>query len=264
MAKYEDYVKNDQLDEEIEDAGAAAEERQDGATIPDRFKGKAPEDIAKSYTELEKLYSKQAQDLGRMRKTVDELIELKLPSEVHGAEPSKKPLSTDEMLENPDESIRRVVKEESADRIAQLERELQQERINKALDKLTESFPTWKTDVQSPEMINWIQEKPYRVRLARQADAGDMDAAADLFGSYYDTQKPKEDKEKRQEKKRKVLDASLETGGATVPEVVESYSRSALMEKRIAAKRGDSAAQRYLDAHASKIQQAYTEGRVVD
>lgn len=264
MAKYEDYVKTD-LDTEIEDAADESAARQEeGATIPERFKGKTVEEVARSYTELEKLMSKQGQDLGTMRRTVDELLSLKLPSEVQGAEPSKKPLSSDDLYENPDESIRRVVKEESADRIAQLERELQNERINKALEKFSESFPTWREDVKSPEMINWIHEKPYRVRLARAADAGDMDAAADLFGSYYDTQKPKETKEKRQEKKRKVQDASLESSGAGVPETVETYSRSALMEKRIAARRGDMAAKRYMDAHASSIQQAYAEGRVVD
>lgn len=264
MAKYEDYVKDD-LSTEIEDASTQSEQRQEEATIPERFRGKSPEEIARSYTELEKLMSKQAQDLGTMRKTVDELLALKLPSDVQGAQPSKKPLSSDDLYENPDESIRRVVKEESADRIAQLEQELQKERINKALERLTSQFPTWQQDVRSPEMINWIHEKPYRVRLARAADAGDMDAAADLFGSYYDSKpKPAKEKETRADKKRRVQDASLETSGAGVPETVETYSRSGLMEKRIAAKRGDAAAQRYLDAHAQSIQQAYAEGRVVD
>lgn len=264
MAKYSDYVKNDTLDQEIVDASTNAAVRQDDATIPERFRGKSAEEIAQSYVELERLNSRQAQDLGTMRRTVDELLALKLPSEVQEGQPSKKSLTVDEIYDKPDESIRRVVKEETTDRIAELERELQRERGERALAKFTETFPTWQTDVASPEMLNWIKEKPYRVRLAMAADKGDLDAAADLFGSYYDTRKPVVKAERRAETKRKVLDAGLETSGAPVPETVETYSRSALMEKRIAAKRGNSEAQRWLDSHSQTIQQAYAEGRVVD
>jgi hypothetical protein len=267
MAKYEDYVK-DELEQEIEDAAQGSAERQgdEEATIPERFRGKSAVEIAKSYSELEKLYSKQAQDLGVMRKSVDDLLTLQSQrSAAHGAEAeSKKPLTVDDIYENPDQAIRKVVKEESADRIAQLERELQASKIEKAMAAFTESYPTWREDVHDPAMIAWIHEKPYRVRLARAADARDFEAAGQLFGSYYDTKARSNKEEKRQEKKRKVLDASLESAGAGVPETVERYSRSELLEKRIAAKRGDSAAERWLNAHADSIQQAYAEGRVVD
>ena len=70
MAKYEDYVKNDIIEDELEDAIESAHTRKDeGATIPERFVGKPVEEVARSYTELEKLYSRQAQDLGAMRRT---------------------------------------------------------------------------------------------------------------------------------------------------------------------------------------------------
>ena len=266
MAKYEDYVKtDDQLENEIEDAASNSEERQDGAVIPERFKGKSPEEIAKAYTELEKLNSRQAQDLGAMRKSVDELLSLQLRRDSTGAEAaSKKPITVDEIYENPDEVIRKVVKEESAERIAQLEQELQRSRFEKAMDAFTEQYPTWKQDAADPAMISWIHEKPYRVALARAADAGDLGAADQLFGAYYDTQKKVNKEEQKRERKQKVQAAGLESAGAGVPETVERYSRSALMDKRIAAKRGDASAERWLAAHGAAIQQAYAEGRVVD
>lgn len=264
MARYEDYVKKDEIDSEIEDASEQSQQRQEESTIPERFRGKPVEEVARSYTELEKLYSKQAQDLGAMRRTVDELVNLKLPSDIKAGEPVTKPVTVDEVYEDADKAIRRVVKEESADRIAALEKELQQERIERAMGEFTKTYPTWKQDAASPEMINWIHEKPYRVRLARAADAGDLDAAADLFGSYYDTRAPVVKQEKRDEKRRRVLSAGLESAGAGVPETVETYSRSALLDKRIAAKRGDSSAERWLASHGASIQQAYAEGRIVD
>ena len=57
MAKYTDYVKDD-IDSEIEDASTKAAERQDESAIPERFRGKTVEEVAHSYTELEKLNSR--------------------------------------------------------------------------------------------------------------------------------------------------------------------------------------------------------------
>lgn len=264
MAKYEDYVKDD-LDQEITEAAENAEARQEGEVIPERFKGKTAEEIARSYVELEKLNSRQAQDLGALRRSVDELLALKSQPASEGAEAkSKKPVSVDDLYEDADSTIRNVVREESQTRIEQLERELQQTKVEKALAAFTDKYPTWQEDVKDPAMLNWIREKPYRERLALAADAGDFGAADELFGTYYDTQKKVAAAEKKQEKRRKVEAASLESAGAGVPERVERYSRSALMEKRIAAKRGDAAAERWLAAHSASIQQAYAEGRVDD
>jgi len=271
MAKYADYVKDEDqrlLDAELTEAQEAADERRQEAAeneIPERFRGKSPVEIAKAYTELEKLNSRQAQDLGAMRKSVDELLTLQLQKSGTGAEAeSKKPISSDDLYENPDATIRKVVKEESQERIKKLEEELQKTKLEKAYAKLTENFPEWQDDVKDPAMISWIHEKPFRVRLARSADAGDFDAAEELFGLYYDTQKKAQKQEQKQEKRKRVQAAGLESSGAGVPETTEKFSRSALLEKRIAAKRGDSAAQRYLDANADAIAQAYSEGRVVD
>jgi hypothetical protein len=264
MAKYSDYVK-DEIDSEIEDASDQSEQRQEGAAIPERFKGKTVEEVAQSYSELEKLNSRQAQDLGALRRSVDELLALKSPtSDTRAEATSKKPITVDEIYENPDEVIRKVVKEESNERIEQLERELYNGKVEKAMAAFTTRYPTWQDDVKDPAMLNWIKERPYRVRLAQAADQGNIDAADELFGTYYDTQKKVVTEEKKRERKQKVQAAGLESAGAGVPETVERYSRSALMEKRIAAKRGNAEAERWLNAHGDSIQQAYAEGRVVD
>lgn len=264
MAKYEDYVK-DELDNEIEDAAEQTAQREEASVIPERFKGKTAEEIAQSYIELEKLNSRQAQDLGVLRKSVDQLLTLESPKERTGAEAtSRKPLSVDDIYEDPDKAIRKVVQEESAERIEALERELQQTRFQRGLQEFGKQFPNWQEDVKDPAMLNWIQAKPYRVRLAAAADRGDLGAAEELFGTYYDTHKKEVVEERKQEKKKKIRSAGLESAGAEVPDTVERYSRSGLLEKRIAAKRGNMEAQRWLDAHSASIQQAYSEGRVDD
>ena len=56
----------------------------------------------------------------------------------------------------------------------------------------------------------------------------------------------------------------LESGSPAITDLVDTYSRSELLEVRINANQGSQPAIRYLAAHANSIAQAYAEGRIVD
>jgi hypothetical protein len=268
VAKFDDYAKNqtDELEQEISDASANAEERREaGGELPERFKGKTAEEIAASYIELEKLNSRQAQNLGQLRKTADELLALQLREVKHGQdEPSTKPVDSSDLFDDPDKAIRNVAKEVADTRVKALEAELLNERVARAKTEFTKQFPTWEQDVHNPEFINWINEKPHRVRLARDADSGDFGAAETLFGTYYDQREVKQAKVSKEERRQKVKEVTLETSGAGAPDLEMKYSRTALMEKRLAAKRGDRNADHWLRSNAESIAIAYEEGRIVD
>ena len=268
MAKFEDYAKQPdlELEQEIDEAAGKTEERREaGSDLPERFKGKSAEEIAQSYIELERLNSRQAQDLGRMRKTYDEVIELQLRGpDFKQDKPPTKPVEASDLFDDPDRSIRNVAKEEVDARVKSLEQELMQERVARAQATFTTQFPTWQEDVRNPEFLNWIQEKPHRVKLARDADNGDFGAAETLFGTYYDHRESRKAKETKEERRQRVKDVSLETAGAGAPDLEQTYSRTALMEKRLAAKRGDRNADHWLRTNAESIVIAYEEGRIVD
>jgi hypothetical protein len=272
VARFDDYVKSedpapiDELEKEIVDAGANAEERKDGIEIPERFKGKPVEEVVKSYIELEKLNSRQAQDLGQMRKTVDEILSLELRrgQTSQDTPENTKPVTVDDLYENPEETIRRVVDKTASTRVEALEKDLAQERFARAKAEFTKQFPKWEEDVHSPELISWIHAKPHRVSLARRADSGDFGAAEELFGTYYDQLEAKQQKQSKEDRKRQVKEASLESSGAAVPDEVEVFNRTKLMDKRLAAKRGNREAINWLQANAERIAIAYEEGRVVD
>jgi ribosomal protein L29 len=268
VAKFDDYAKtqNDELEQEISDASAKTDERREaGGELPERFKGKSAEEIAQSYIELEKLNSRQAQNLGQLRKTADELLALQLREVKHGQDkPTTKPVESSDLFDNPDESIRNVAKQEVDTRVKALEAELLNERVARAKGEFTKQFPTWEQDVHDPEFINWINEKPHRVRLARDADSGDFGAAETLFGTYYDQREVKSAKVSKEERRQKVKEVTLETSGAGAPDLETKYSRTALMEKRLAAKRGDRNADHWLRSNAESIAIAYEEGRIVD
>jgi len=265
MANYADYVKND-IDDEIVNAAENKQARDEkGRFIPDRFKDKSAAEIAESYTELEKLNSRQAQDLGDMRKTVDQLLELQSQKPVSPEEKVTAPaLTVDDLYDDADGNIRRLAREESSDRIEALEKKLAERETNDGIAIITSKFPTWREDAQTPEFLEWVREKKSRIMLIQAADALDFDAAEELLGSYYDqhAQEPVDTVEDNTQ--QQLRDATLESGSPAPTELVDSYSRSELMEYRIAANQGSQQAQRFLAAHADAIAQAYAEGRIVD
>lgn len=266
MAKYLDYVKDD-IDNEIVEANAEAVARATEETIPDRFKGKSKAEIAASYVELQALSSRQANDLGTMRKSVDQLLELKSQTpnspEVEVTAPK---LTVDDLYDDADGNIRRIAREESSDRIDALEKKLMESEANRGLDLITDKFPTWREDAQTPEFLNWVQEKRSRVMLIQAADALDFEAAEELLGSYYDSTAPASEDTSEADAiaAKQLADATLESGSPAPTELVDSYSRSELMEIRINANQGSLKSQRYLAAHGDAIAQAYAEGRIVD
>jgi len=266
MAKYEDYVKQS-IEEEIDEAAEATEQRQEEEKVPERFKGKSAEEIARAYAELEQLNSRHANELGELRKTVSQLLELQnKPSEP--AEPAKKPVTVDDLYENADDSIRRVVREESQSRIEDLEKKLQDAERKATLAEARQAFeskhPDWRTTLKDPAFVEWIKASPYRVRQAQVADQGDYDAADELFSTYAEISGVKEQAQQKSSRREAVKQASLESSGGSAPTPAEKYSRSKLEGLRIRARHGDPEAERYLQAHGQDILQAYAEGRIVN
>lgn len=268
MAKYEDYVqKQDALSEEISDAAEQAQDRQaENPGLPDRFKDKSPEEIAASYIELEKAYSRQGNDLGEMRKTLDSYITT-LQSETEASqEPSStaEPVTVDDLYDDTQGAIARAVEASPTnDRIAKLEEELAQAKLKESLSDLNDKFEGWQDKVQSPEFQNWAAESPYRMRLVQAADRWDLEAAEEVLGLYYERTSAA-DLAAEAARDQALQDASLESGGPEHYDPETRYSRSDLMQKRVAAMQGDAEAAAYLKAHSDSIAFAYEDNRIDD
>lgn len=266
MAKYEDYAKN--IEQEIDDAAEQSDQRaRDASTgrfIPDRFKNKSIEDVIQSYEELEKLNSRQAQDLGSMRQTVDRLLDIQSQQTSSPAPEPSKPVSVDDLYEDADGVLRRVAKEEVSGEISELKQELTQLRLERAMAKLESKFEGWQERVKEPEFASWVQDSPYRQRMYQDADNGDFDAAEEILGMYYDYSSTAERTNSQHQRDRELNDAMLESSSPPATTSDETYSRYDLLEARIAAKKGDLKAERWLQAHADSIALAYEEGRIVD
>ena len=271
MARFEDYRdRGTALEDEIDHAGAAAEQRQAqgnaGFELPEKFRGKSAEEIAASYAELEGAYSRQGSTLGEQRKLMDELIAAQLrPSQ--STEPEQvEPVSMDDLYEDPEGAIARVVNKSANKRIEELEQKLARTEYDKRFESFESKHPNWRQTSESPEFLEWLRESSYRTRLAAAAQqSGDVDAAEDLFTMYTDTHGGgKKSEPKRKVSNRNIADVSLEGTSAGGSSAEQTFSRSKLMETRIAAKNGNRSAERWLKANAQNIAIAYEEGRISD
>lgn len=266
MARYADYVKDD-LTDEIQEASENQEERKSAAPsgfeMPDRFKGKSAEEIAQSFVELEKLNSKQANDLGVMRKNVDELIALQLreTEEPPADEPA---VDMDSLYEDTEGSISRVAEKAVDGRIKALEDQLEKKNVEEAVSTFETKHGDWREVAATEDFAKWVGESAYRTRLAQAADAYDLDAANDLFDMYKDHTGQAKAVEDAARRERQLADASLETSSPGTIDTDEGFSRSVLTEARIAAKKGDRNAREYLAVNADAIALAYEEGRITD
>lgn len=258
MAKFGDYEKqNDKLEGEIDEASTQQKSREDAAsTIPDRFKGKSAEEIAQSYIELEKLNSRQSQELGNMRTTLDQFVANSVASATPRTdEPKEESVTLDDFYDDVEGTVSKIADKASSGRIQELENKLLESEARARLAELDNKFKGWKEEINTPEFKNWVQESSYRQNLVQKADNYDFDAASEILGIYYDL--------KVSQSRDELLDsASLETSGAEHVSTEEYFSREDLEDKRIAAKRGDQKADRWLRENAEAIALAYEEGRI--
>jgi hypothetical protein len=270
MAKYADYVgKQETVETELK---TVQKSRNIPESVSKRFDGKSLEDVLESYAELEQLKSRQGEDLGKLRKTVDQLLELQsqyVPPQQTQVQTQVEDagITTDDLYSDPTQAVARVVKRESketADRLARVEQDLARREVELGIAALEGKYAGWKQEIATPEFLNWIAKSPARTRLANQAHAYDFAAANDLLELWYDIKGSRNANVDTQQREQQFRDATLESSSPGQLDIADGYSRSDLQEKRIAAKMGNRQAQRYLEAHASAINQAYAEGRITN
>lgn len=273
MAKYADYVaklnqpEQQQIEQELQQPAKTY-------NIPDsvktRFAGKSPEEIMESFAEAQALISRQGQELGELRKATQTLIELQ--SQTTQQEPQKpakpeKGITVDDLYDNPEGAIATVVKKEStqtSERIAALERELEQRRTADVAVYLEQKYPGWKVEASKPEFVDWVRKSPARLRLAKAADSYDVDSANDLLEMWYERKGEVTKVAADLAREQQFRDASLESSSPSDIEKVPTFSRYDLEQKRIASKHGNKQAERWLQLNGDAIRAAYQEGRVTD
>jgi len=204
----------------------------------------------KNYQELEKLNSRQAQELGESRKLMDNFLRQQ------NQQPSpKQDIDLDSLLENPSDAINKSLK--SNPEFQTLQATLQTIQQKAAVNDLKSKHPDFMDVYENPAFQNWATGNPVRRRILEAANQYDVDAADYIFSEWKSTQsvsqKKAEDAARLEKAKSDMGKAASEgAGGASAQ---KTFSRLELA--RIKTSDPD----RY-EAMWPDIHKAYQEGRV--
>ena len=185
-----------QLKKDLADASQPATEQPKPApaadTLPDKYKDKSTADVIDMHRNAESALGRRNNELGQYKQLTDKLLDLKRSDDLRkgGAseadieeEPLPELTSTD-MLDNPAESVAKVVDA----RLTSAERKREHREAEAAMSAATADFAEKHPDAgeiaKTPEFIEWVKASPLRRRAAVQAYNKDFTAGSDLLDEY--------------------------------------------------------------------------------
>jgi len=167
-------------------AGTTAANEAKTEELPEKYRGKSIQDVIEMHRNAESELGRKNNEIGQVRKLADELIGVRATEQrmrENQQEPPK-PLTADQLLENPEDSILRVVKREAVERTEKLEKRTADLESELMVSRFEEKHPGFSDTMQSAEFGQFVQGSNYRRKLALGAAKGDFDAADELFGLY--------------------------------------------------------------------------------
>lgn len=238
-------------------ADATTEDNSDASpgdvAAPARLKGKSLQEVYAEFAGLEKEYGRQGNELGEARALLREALKVAIEQQP-GAKPAED-LSepTDEEFDtNPKAAAEKLVKKA----VKPLEEKLLTAEQKALMLEFESQRPGYQKEVATPEFQAWVQAKPYRMRLFKQAAQFDLEAAGEMF-EMWDEAKPKV--EAPPDKKAEIKRITTETGGSGKTAAGKSgkkiYKSTELMRLYVHDR------ERYNEM-APEIRAAYAEGRV--
>jgi len=276
MAKFEDPLQQD-LDftpDEVGEEPAKEEEQVEAQTpeeqtavevkpesvLPDKYKGKTVEELAKMHQEAEKLIGKHAQEVGEHRKFFDDMMKRELLQKKAQQPTEEDEDPNDKFFKSPTEAMDEYLSKHPA--LKQAEEQAFVMKAQNVQQQLQQQFPDYLEVIQTSEFKNWINSSPIRQKLYLEADGNyDMNAAIELLTTWNalsggSKQKQQQEivSESQQARSKSLKAAAVDTGAPSVSSK-KRYSRMALQD--LLRTNPD----KYY-ANSDEILLAYEEGRV--
>jgi len=230
--------------------------------LPEKYRGKALDEIIRMHQEAEKLIGRQAQEVGEVRKLADSLLKQQLETK-HDTQPSK--AQEIDWFEDPEKAVKQAVENNPVLKKMQEEQAKQAQLV--ALQTIEKAHPDFVSVAQSDDFQQWVTSSKIRTRLYEQASDYDVDSALELLDTYKSLRNIKQQQQetvKAADESLKKVDAetrskNLKTAavqqGGTGESTRPVYRRADLIRLRM------QDPNRY-ESMAEEILQAYAEGRV--
>lgn len=163
-------------------------QQQSEPELPEKYRGKSIQDIIAMHQNAESELGRKNNEVGVIRKLADELIGVRATERQTNQPEPRKPLTTDELLSDPENRILEVVREATNATVKETEQRVRRMEADLQVQAFERKYPGFQNTMQSQEFGSWLQGgSEYRKRLALQAAEGDFAAADELFGLYQDT-----------------------------------------------------------------------------
>lgn len=222
--------------------------------LPEKYRDKDVKDIVAMHQNAEKLLGKQSQEVGELRKIVDDFIKSQTVVQQQAQEDA---IDDIDFFEDPKKAVRQLL--DNHPTLKQSQQIAQQLSKQEALASLKSAHPDYQKIVADDKFKEWVTSSKIRTELLRKADLEyDFDSANELISLWKERQNIVSDAAKNERISRKRAVKSASTGsakGSTERPSRKIYRRSDIVELMTK----DPA--RY-QAMASEIRQAYSEGRV--
>ena len=230
--------------------------------LPEKYRGKALDEIIKMHQEAEKLIGRQAQEVGEVRKLADSLLKQQLESK-HDTQPSK--AQEIDWFEDPERAVKQAVENNPVLKKMQEEQAKQAQLV--ALQTIEKAHPDFVNVAQSDDFQQWVTSSKIRTRLYEQASDYDVDSALELLDTYKSLRNVKQQQQEtvkaadeslkkvEAETRSKNLKTAAVQQGGTGESTKPVYRRADLIRLRM------QDPSRY-ESMAEEILQAYADGRV--
>jgi hypothetical protein len=248
----EDGEELQSFEETPEEPVAAAPEPEE--ELPEKYRNKSIQDIIAMHQNAEQLLGKQGQEVGQLRKVVDDFIQ---SQNVNAHAAQEEDFDEDDFFTNPKEAVSKLLNNHPS--IQQAQQAAIQLQQQETIGKLKTAHPDFMSIVQDTKFLEWVGKSNVRSRLLREADQNyDFDSANELLSLWKERQETVKSTvaAEKQSRKEQVKSASAGTSqGSGERPSRKIYRRADIIELM----RKDP--QRYEDL-MPEIRQAYAEGRV--
>jgi hypothetical protein len=253
-AEVED-VNPEEVFEEPEEANQKEPSNEED-DIPEKYRGKSPEEIAKMHMEAEKLLGRQSSEVGELRRIVDDFVKSQLETQKAAPQQDEYEEQID-WFSDPDKALEQALAKHP--KLKEAETVSQQMRQAQALADLQSKHPDYQEVLGDKAFGEWVAASKIRLQLFKQADASyDTEAADELLSLWKERKQFTQQAVSNERTARKDQVKSASTGAVSGSGEAPSkkiYRRADLIKLM------QTDPDRYMSM-ADDIQRAYAEKRV--
>lgn len=166
--------------ETVETPQPAAE---DEFVLEGKYEGKSIQEIVEMHQNAELALGAKNDELGQWRQLATERRQDEQAT-LDAAESESVELTSDALFDDPDGSVRAIIREELRSEIAPVKEELELDSAERAMTQFTTNHPDAAQVAQSAEFQAWARRSQYRANRSNLAANGDLGAANELLTEF--------------------------------------------------------------------------------